>query len=140
MDRLRHRADHVGLTVRDLDKAVAWYTDALGLRVDEEAIVVMANLRFAMLIGPDGFRLELLARTGSAPGLRAANPLEAALTEGYGHVAFEATDLDALFQHLVSKGAGVVWDPRPAPVPHARMAWLTDPEGNLIELLQRNLD
>jgi predicted enzyme related to lactoylglutathione lyase len=38
---------------------------------------------------------------------------------------------------LRSKGATVIWEPRPAPVPGARMAWLRDPEGNLIELLHR---
>ena len=32
--------------------------------------------------------MELLHRPGSGPGLRAANPAEAALTEGFGHLAF----------------------------------------------------
>lgn len=131
------RFDHCGLNVRDLDKATAWYCDALDLRVVERGGVEAAGFRFAMLLAPDGFRLELLSRTGSARGLTAADPLEAALTEGYGHVALEAEDLDALFEHLRGKGATPIWEPRPAPVPGARMAWLRDPEGNLIELLHR---
>ena len=41
-----------------------------------------------------GHRVELLHRAGGHPGLRAANPAEAALTEGYGHIAFDVPDLD----------------------------------------------
>ena len=137
---LRGRFDHVGLNVRDLDRAIAWYTDAFGLRVEQEGGVDKVGFRFVMLKAPDGFRLELLTRTGSAPGLRAADALEAALTEGYGHVALEVPDLDAMFHHLVGKGATPIWDPRPAPVPRSRMAWVADPEGNLIELLHRDED
>jgi len=134
---MTYRFDHCGLNVGDLDKAVAWYCDALELTVVEEGAVAAAGFRFAMLLAPDGFRLELLNRAGSAPGLRAVDPLEAALTEGYGHVALEVADLDGMFERLRDKGATVVWEPRPAPVPGARMAWLLDPEGNLLELLHR---
>ena len=43
-----------------------------------------------MLIHPErGDRLELLHRPGSRPGLRPADPPEAVLTEGFGHVAFD---------------------------------------------------
>ena len=134
---LQHRFDHVGLNVRDLDAAVQWYADALDLVVDEEGGVESAGFRFVMMKSADGFRLELLSRTGSSAGLRADHPLHAALAEGYGHVALEAADLDAMFERLVAKGATVVWEPRPAPVPGARMAWVKDPEGNLLELLHR---
>lgn len=134
------RFDHIGLNVHDLDKAVAWYADALGLEVEQQGVVEKVGLSFVMLMASDGFRLELLARSGSEPGLRASNALEAALTEGYGHMALETSDLDAMYQHLVDKGATPIWDPRPAPVPRSRMAWVSDPEGNLIELLQRDVD
>ncbi len=41
-----------------------------------------------------GHRVELLHRPGSGPGLRAANPAEAALTQGFGHLAFGVASLD----------------------------------------------
>ena len=135
---MAYRFDHCGLNVAELDKAVAWYCDALDLTVVERGEVPAAGFRFAMLVALDGFRLELLSRTGSAPGLRAADPLEAALTQGYGHVALEVEDLDGMFARLRDRGAAVVWEPRPAPVPRARMARLSDPQGNLLELLHRD--
>ena len=63
---LQHRFDHVGLNVRDLDAAVQWYADALDLVVDEEGGVESAGFRFVMMKSADGFRLELLSRTGSS--------------------------------------------------------------------------
>ncbi len=36
---------------------------------------------------------------------------------------------------LVAIGATSVWDPRPSPEPGKAMAFVQDPEGNLIELI-----
>jgi catechol 2,3-dioxygenase-like lactoylglutathione lyase family enzyme len=55
---------------------------------------------------------------------------------GEPHFARETADLDAAYARLVATRAGVVWDPRPAPEPGVRMAFVRDREGNLIELLQ----
>src|SRR5690348_6071689 len=91
-----------------------------------------------MLIHPEhGDRLELLHRPGSAPGLRAADPAQAALAEGFGHIAFDVADLDATFARVVRLGARAVVTPRPSPEPGVRMAFVADPEGNLVELLSR---
>jgi glyoxylase I family protein len=92
-----------------------------------------------MLIHPArGDRLELLHRPGSRPGLRADTPPEAVLTEGIGHVAFDVAGVDETFELLVSLGARPVMEPRPSPEPGVRMAFVADPEGNLVELLDRS--
>ena len=92
-----------------------------------------------MLIHPTrGDRLELLHRPGSRPGLRAETPPEAVLTEGFGHVAFDVDGVDEAFDRLVALGARAVMEPRPSPEPGVRMAFVADPEGNLVELLDRS--
>ncbi len=91
-----------------------------------------------MLLHPgQGDRLELLHRPGGRPGLRADTPPEAVLTEGFGHLAFDVAGLDAEFDRLVALGARPVMPPRPSPEPGVRMAFVADPEGNLVELLER---
>ena len=70
-------------------------------------------------------------------GLQAANPVEAALTRGFGHVAFDVPDVDAAYDALVAAGASDRMSPRPSPEPGVRMAYVADPEGNLVELLDR---
>jgi len=56
---------------------------------------------------------------------------------GYGHVAFAVAGLDAAYDHAVARGARPVMPPCPAPEPGVRMAFVADPEGNLVELLDR---
>jgi glyoxylase I family protein len=58
------------------------------------------------------------------------------LTRGYGHIAFETSDLDADYAGMVARGARPVWDPRPSPEPGIRMAFVADTDGNLVELVE----
>ncbi|WP_082104473.1 VOC family protein [Demequina soli] len=133
----RARLDHVGLNVADLAAASSWYRDAFSLEVDFEGRVDAIGLSFVMLRDAHGGRLELLHREGSAAGPRPVDPAEAALREGFGHMAFDVSGLDAAFARLVALGAREVMTPRPSPEPGIRMAFVADREGNLVELLER---
>ncbi|TKA03097.1 VOC family protein [Actinacidiphila oryziradicis] len=132
------RFDHVGINVRDLAAATAWYREAFGLTPYFAFDLEGPGLSGIVLQSPQGYRIELLARPGSQPGLRAPDPLTAALTEGYGHFALNVPELDPVYEALVALGAGEVMKPGPSPQPGFRMAWVTDPEGNLIELIEAN--
>jgi len=129
--------DHVGISVADLEKAVAWYSAALDLREESSFALPHYDFRGVILVSPTGFRIELLERTGSTPGLSAPDPHTAALTHGYGHMALRIDDVDAAFEELLAAGASERMAPRDAPTPGLRMAFVADPEGNLIELLNR---
>jgi catechol 2,3-dioxygenase-like lactoylglutathione lyase family enzyme len=131
------KLDHVGLTVGDLDAMIDWYAKALELEVELEFALDDVEFRGVMLRSADGHRIELLHRPGSSPGLQAANPVEAALTRGFGHIAFDVPDVDAAYDALVGAGATDRMSPRPSPEPGVRMAYVADPEGNLVELLDR---
>lgn len=132
------RLDHVGLTVADLAAARAWFCDVFGLKPELTLRVEAIGLDIEMLIHPEhGYRLELLHRPGSCGDGKPANPGEAALREGYGHMAFEVADVDVAYERVTARGARPVLPPGPAPEPGARMAFVADPEGNLIELLHR---
>jgi lactoylglutathione lyase len=130
--------DHVGLNVADLAEAKSWYCRAFDYEPEFETRLEPIDLDIVMLWHREhGDRLELLHRGGSVAGLRACDPAEAALSEGFGHVAFDVYDLDADFDRLVALGARPVMAPRPSPEPGVRMAFVADPEGNLLELLER---
>jgi lactoylglutathione lyase len=134
------RLDHVGLAVADLAGEASWFCEVFGL-VRELAVRVDAlDLSIEMLIHPGhGYRVELLHRpgAGSAAGGKPGTPAEAALREGYGHVAFDVTDLDAAYERAVARGARPVMPPCSSPERGVRMAFVADPEGNLVELLHR---
>jgi lactoylglutathione lyase len=132
------RLDHAGLAVRSLESAADWYCAAFAYTRELDLRVDPIDLDIVMLIHRiHGDRLELLHRAGSSPGPRAPDPAGAALSEGFGHVAFDVADLDATFEHVVGLGARPVMTPRPSPEPGVRMAFVADPEGNLVEILSR---
>ncbi|MFD4557296.1 VOC family protein [Streptomyces sp. NPDC058469] len=131
------RFDHVGISVPDLEAATAWYCAALDLTAAPVFSIPGTDLRGVMLLHDSGFRIELLHRPRAVPGLRAATALEAAGTLGLGHLCLCVEDVDGEYTRLVEAGAGSSMSPRAAPRPGARMAFVADPYGNLIELLDR---
>jgi glyoxylase I family protein len=142
MAEMTARLDHVGLAVADLGAAAAWYCDVFGLVPELSLRVEAIDLSIEMLVHPAfGYRVELLHRPGTGDGAgsgpKPAHPAAAALRAGYGHVAFDVADLDGAFDRAVVRGARPVMPPCPAPEPGVRMAFVADPEGNLIELLHR---
>jgi glyoxylase I family protein len=135
--RDHHRLDHVGLNVGDLESMTRWYTTALRFSVEFEFSIEQAGFRGVMLHSTAGHRIELLHRNRNRPGLQARTPVDAALTRGYGHIAFDVADVDATYAELLGAGATERMPPQPSPEPGVRMAYVADPEGNLIELLDR---
>jgi catechol 2,3-dioxygenase-like lactoylglutathione lyase family enzyme len=130
------RSHHVGLSVADLDEQQRWYQQALGLsEVVERFELPEPHVRTVVLRAPNGLRVELIEREGSR-AQTFSDPLEAALTQGFGHWALEVQDLDAVFGALSAAGAEPVSAPAPAVQPGARFAYVRDPEGNLLELIQ----
>jgi lactoylglutathione lyase len=132
--RISVRPHHVGLTVTDLERGRDWYGRALGLEL-QLAFELPEGARGAMLRSADGARLELFEVPDSADGLTGADPPSAMRTRGFGHVAFELEDLDAGYAAIIAAGGAEVWAPRPSPEPGRRMAFVHDPDGNLIELI-----
>jgi lactoylglutathione lyase len=131
------RLDHVGLNVADLPAMTAWYAAALKLDVELEFALDHVDFRGVLLRSPEGFRIELLCRAGNHAGLQAADPVEAALTRGFGHLALDVPDVDTAYDALLMAGATDRMSPRPSPEAGVRMAYVADPEGNLVELLDR---
>jgi len=127
--------DHVGLNVADLERMTAWYVEAFGYRVQHRFELAALDLRIVMLVDDRGSRFELLHRSAGRPGLRADSPVAAAAVWGFGHVCFEVDDVDDAYTKLLELGASSVFDPRPAPQEGWRMAFVHDPEGNLIEVI-----
>jgi lactoylglutathione lyase len=130
--------DHVGISVADLGAATGWYCRALGLEREFEFEVPHVSLHGVMLLSPSGYRVELLERPGSAAaGPPPAGPDEAVLRRGYGHMCLDVPDVDAAHAALIAAGASDRMPPRAAPESGQRMAFVADPEGNLIEVIDR---
>lgn len=131
------RLDHVGLSVGDLDAQLDWYGRAFGLVPSTPFEIPALQLRGAFAIGEGGLAIELLERGGSVPGLLAADSASALLTRGYGHLCLRVDDVDRCHAAALAAGGEERMAPQQSPEPGVRMSFVADPEGNLIELLDR---
>lgn len=132
--------DHVGLSVADLEGMTDWYRRALDLDVRQTGEIPGTGIRMVLLADAGGtWAIELLHRPGSTRAPRIADPDEALLAQGYGHLCLRVADIDAAHRDLVAAGAASLVIPRDARRPGARLAYVADPEGNLIELIDRGI-
>jgi catechol 2,3-dioxygenase-like lactoylglutathione lyase family enzyme len=131
--------DHVGISVSDLPAATDWWCRALGLTVEYRVEPPGTDLTGVMLIHPSGLRVELLHRPGALAFPAPSGPVEAAGRRGYGHLCLRVGDVAAAFAALVDAGATPRKPPAPSPArPGATTAFVADPDGNLVELLDRS--
>jgi glyoxylase I family protein len=128
--------DHVGLSVASLDAASKFYSSAFGFEA-EFSFALPGEIRGLMMRHPAGFRLELFEHPAGVGGIRVAHPIEASATHGFGHFALNAPDIAPVYEAALIAGASGVVAPRPSPEPGVRFAFLADPEGNLVELVER---
>jgi lactoylglutathione lyase len=132
-------ADHTALSVADFEGMTEWYKRALGLQEDlaDRFEVPAEGVRGALLMGPNGFRIEILARPDSArPGGGHENPTVALRDQGYHHWGFLVADLEAALAHLEAVGAKVVHPHDEMASHNVHFAMIADPEGNMIEVIQ----
>ena len=128
--------NHVGLSVADLDREVAFYRDAFGLteefrfRIEEDALDAV------VLRSADGWGIELLSRPDSEPRNRYDSPNTNAATQGFGHVCLRVDDIHATHARLLELGATTVAAPGSGPHPAVQFSYVADPEGHFVELIE----
>lgn len=131
--------DHIGLSVGDLDAQARWYSSAFGLTATAEFEIAPLGLRGLFLVGAIAgtLTLELLEREGSAAQPAARDQAESLLTRGIRHLCLRVDDVDRAHRRLLDLGAAERMAPQQSPEPGVRMSFVADPEGNLLELIDR---
>jgi predicted enzyme related to lactoylglutathione lyase len=85
------------------------------------------------MVAPTGEQLEPLAVLEVE--LSVWDDPIAARRAGVPHTAWSVDDLDASYARAVEAGGRSVWTPRGTPQPGLRIAFVADPDGNLVQLL-----
>lgn len=119
---------HVAIKVKDLDASLAFYRDKLGfeemLRLhNDDGEVWLVYVRIT-----DTHYLEIFpgAENDRAPGWNA---------NGVNHMCFTIDDLDATAQRIKDAGIALTTDIQNG-LDGNRQAWIEDPDGNRIELME----
>ncbi len=127
--------DHVGIAVQDIQQALAFYADALGLEVEAPEDVATERVR-ARAIPVGGPSLELLEAT--APDSAIATYI-GKRGPGLHHVTLRVDDIRAALAHLTARGVRLInTEPRPG-AEGALVAFIhpSAAHGVLVELKQR---
>lgn len=127
------RADHIAFRVADLDRAIEFYTGALGMRLLNRQVDRENKEAFAFL-DLDGSRIELLAmvdESGEPVPYEPPSPAEPFCP----HFAVSVDDLDAQLDEIVKNGAKHIKGPMEIPG-IVGWAYVADPDGNVIELIR----
>jgi methylmalonyl-CoA/ethylmalonyl-CoA epimerase len=131
--------DHVGVAVPDLDTAVAWYSDNLGMVETHREVNEAQGVHEAMLSlpgsGDDATALQLLAPLNeestiakfigrNGPGLQ--------------QLAYRVTDIDAVATFLRGRGVRLLYDAPRAGTANSRINFIhpKDAGGVLVELVE----
>jgi methylmalonyl-CoA epimerase len=126
--------DHVGIAVRDIDQALAFYRDALGLEIETPEDVASQRVR-AHVIPVGQSALELIEATA------ADSPIARHLQKrgpGLHHITLRVDDIRAALDHLRARGVALI-DEEPRPGPRSSLIAFIHPSavhGVLIELKQ----
>jgi len=125
------RIDHIELLTANSERAIAFYTGALGFRVRARDRVPNTPLGPLELTYLDlgGTTIELMTYPEARPAAR-----EPGERLGYRMMALEVEDMDAALAELKEKGVDPSWGPIKRPS-YAR-AEIRDADGNPIELRQ----
>lgn len=126
---------HTMLRVGDLDRSVAFYTKVLGM----ELIRTSENPEYKYSLAFVGFgggnpaqaEIELTYNWGQS---------EYDLGTAYGHIALGVDDIQATCDRIRAAGGNITREPGPVKGGTTVIAFITDPDGYKIELIERKDD
>jgi len=124
--------EHVGMTSGDLDRTIAFYCDLLGLRLVLRKAQASGEVAF---LDAGGGMLEIFAPATEIARVRDVPPEEA----GMRHLTFAVSNVDQAISALDAAGVPIHERPRDAFNREIvrRVAFVRDPDGLLVELVER---
>ncbi len=132
------RIDHVAIIVRNIEQALVFYRDTLGIAPSEIKEVPTEQVRIAFLPmgGPGGSEIELIEPT--RPDSSLAKFLEKR-GEGLHHICLEVENIDAALAEMQEKGTPVL-DKQPRIAAEGRAIFIHPKaaHGVLLELIEKD--
>ena len=124
---------HTMIRVGNIDRSLAFYQDILGFKEIRRSDYPDDKFTLVFLQAPGetddvfGPMLELTYNYGVE---------SYDIGEGYGHIALKVDSMSELEEEIAAHGVAFSWGPGKTPDGRKKMAFLTDPDGYKIELIE----
>lgn len=131
------RASHFCVRVPDYQEARQWFIEKLDFRVVHEWHEPMLNVDMGYLAAANDDRcvIEIVGGNNPAISERAAADFPGSFaTTGFHHFCFTVPSVDKTVKDLRARGVAISAEPFEAEVIGRKLAFFTDPWGNLFEL------
>ena len=115
------KVKYATIIVENMEKSVKFYTEVMGFELDSQHNPVPGAI-ITLLKGEGDVMIELIESTKYETGLYS--------------VGMDVEDINTMVKELKSKGAKITMEPVPITV--GMLAWLEDPDGVRIALIQHN--
>jgi glyoxylase I family protein len=132
------RGHHVAIRTPDLESAKRWYVETLDFRVVAEWDYADEKLAYLVPAADDHFHIEILG--GGTPAPKEVRPYtdlaDSLAYRGYHHFCLNVASVERSVAALRARGVTIVAEPFELPAIRRRLAFFSDPFGNLIELAE----
>jgi methylmalonyl-CoA/ethylmalonyl-CoA epimerase len=133
--KIKH-IDHIGIAVKSIEQAGKFYTETLGLKIEDVENVADQKVNVAFIPITDS-EVELLEST--EPDGPVAKYIDAR-GEGVQHIAFRVDNIEAALEELKAKGVRLINEKPRKGAGGAMIAFIHPKETNgvLVEICQRD--
>jgi lactoylglutathione lyase len=121
---------HTMLRVGDLERSLSFYTEVLGMRLLRRKDYPSGRFTLAFVGYGDESDTTVLELTHNW------DTAAYDLGSGYGHIALGVEDIHAICADIRQKGGNVVREPGPMKHGNTVIAFVEDPDGYKVELIQ----
>ncbi len=136
---------HVGIVVANLERALWFYRDLLGLEVQRrmkesgaciDNVLALENVTVETVklgLGGEATQVELLSFMSHDVQTHTS---QRTLLAGPTHVAFSVDDLQSLYEYMKNEGVEFNCPPQLSPDGKVLLTYCQDPDGGLVELVE----
>jgi lactoylglutathione lyase len=125
---------HASVRTSNMDQSVKFYTKFLGLQVESRKEIVQTNAEIVFLQDPSGkgAQLELTLYRDQTKFIQADYEYRL-----FDHLAFEVKDMQKTIAAMREAGVNITDEPYRLSPTGSLLAFVEDPDGTLIELIER---
>ncbi|MGI2027039.1 lactoylglutathione lyase [Endozoicomonas acroporae] len=119
---------HTMIRVKNLDDSIQFYTEKLGMQLFKKSVNEQYKYTLAFVGYDESAMIELTYNWDNTEGYD--------LGTAFGHIALGHDDIYSLCDSLKKKGVTIKREPNPVLGGSTHIAFITDPDGYSIELIQ----